>query len=121
MTCIDPGHRYLLATLDGDGSPIPLDFVKREGEKYPGNVGSHPGTTLQEVWRASIDRLTYLDWQDPHPANKTAILHMELAIAALEDRAADRHGRGRHTVRDYCYGPQCPKCLHAGCAGQCRP
>lgn len=121
MTCIDPGHRYLLATLDGDGSPIPLDFVKREGEKYPGNIGSHPGTTLQEVWRASIDRLKYLDEQEPHMANQLAISLLELTISTLEDRAADRHGRPHGTVHDYCYGQQCPHCLHAGCAGQCRP
>jgi hypothetical protein len=50
---LDPGHRYALANLDGDGEDM-LTFVKREGMLYPGNVGSHAGTTMQEVLRALI-------------------------------------------------------------------
>jgi hypothetical protein len=59
MKVLEAGHKYELLSLDG-GEPQILTFVKREGEGYPGNVGHHPGTTLQEVLRAEIDRGMYV-------------------------------------------------------------
>lgn len=56
MKVIDPGHVYDLRSLDGEQLNR-LVFVKREGPSYPGNVGHYPGTTMQEVLRALIDRL----------------------------------------------------------------
>jgi hypothetical protein len=120
MIVSDPGHIYMLSALDG-GSPQTLTFVKREGDKYPGNVGHYPGTTLQEVLRACINRIEYLDSQIKSPANFIAIQALKLAIVCFEDRAADRHGRHRNKPHDSVYGPQCPKCLHVGCKGQCHP
>jgi hypothetical protein len=118
MRVDDPGHRYTLGVLDGR-TPEVLRFVKRYGPKFPGNTSSYSGTTLQEVWRASIDRLKYLNNQDPSEYNDVAIAAVEKAIAALEDRAADRHGRPHNTVEESCYGKQCQKCLHVGCDGKC--
>lgn len=119
MRVLDPGHSYELASLDG-GEPIKLEFVKREGEMYPGNVGHHPGTTLQEVWRATIDRLKYLNGQIPDESDDIAIHYLEMAILCLENRAAIRHGRPIHFSADVAaYGIQCPKCLHVGCSGLC--
>lgn len=122
MNVLEPGHIYALSVLDGKPGEIEiLCHAKRIGAKYPGNKEpSHPGTTLQEVWRANLDRLRYLDKQEPSPYNLTAIYHIEQAIAALEDRAADRHGRTHNTVEESCYGLQCRKCLHVGCGGECR-
>lgn len=62
MKVIDPGHHYGLAVLDGEpnGSESLL-FVKRQGEKYPGNTFHHHGTTLQEVLRACCERLRYVN------------------------------------------------------------
>lgn len=111
MRCVDPGHSYELSTLGGNGAPATLVFVKRSGDGYPGNIGEHPGTTLQEVWRASLDRLKYLDWQNPSTYNAVAIASIQQAISALEDRAADRHGRNHNTLEDNCRGIQCPKML----------
>lgn len=135
MKVIDPGHVYELKWLDGEPdvqsrscteecSQNRLTFVKREGAGYPGNVGHHPGTTIQEVLRALIDRVNYLDNQIPHSANQSVITKLREAIGHLEFRAAARHGRdlqpflmrmGQH-IEDL---PTCPKCLHIGCSGSC--
>lgn len=91
MRVVDPGHRYKLKMLDGDEQQE-LVFVKREGVGYPSNVGHHAGTILQEVWRASIDRLKYVDAQIAHSCNQQAIDHLRCALILLEKRAAERHG-----------------------------
>jgi hypothetical protein len=119
MKVIDPGHVFELSVLDGSGAAERLIFIKREGENYPGNTGHHSGTTLQEVWRASIARLKYLNNQIYDSANIEAISYIEAAIWVLERRAAKRHGRKAPGFDDACYGIQCPKCLHVGCKGEC--
>ncbi len=67
---IDPGHKYILLTLDGELNQT-LTFVKRcdkiiEGRltnKFPGNKGEYPGTTMQSVIRVILNRLRYLQNQ----------------------------------------------------------
>lgn len=128
MKIIDPGHVYELAWVDGhpgfgmDRRNL-LVFVKREGEKYPGNVGHHPGTQVQEVLRALIDRLKYVDAQDPHRFNSVVLDSLRNSIYLLETRAAEK--RGRHLpigllVRRIEDAPTCGKCGHVGCEGACR-
>lgn len=127
MRVIDAGHAYELRHLDGDGASV-LSFVKREGPGYPRNVGAHEGTTLQEVLRALIDRVQYLDGQIKDARNEEVIEHLRRAILSLEIRAAERHGRSLNLDRaDFMRLPAgietlpvCPKCLHIGCAGACR-
>lgn len=138
MNIIDPGHVYELAWLDGtprlhDGTfgcgqvQNQLIFVKREDDKYPGNVGHHPGTTMQEVLRVLIDRLKYVDNQLPHHANETAAQCLRMAILALEGRAAEQHSRLGDFIKRFSEAecielvPTCPKCGHIGCEGACHP
>lgn len=90
MKELDPGHVYKLNTLDGDQLNL-LTFVKREGEKYPGNVGHHSGTTTQEVCRALIARTKYVNNQEAHVANILVITYLQSCIYELESRAAYRH------------------------------
>lgn len=130
MKVIDPGHVYRLTWLDLKDPILPqedgsfadeLIFVKREGEGYPGNVGHHPGTTIQEVLRALIDRTFYLHNQIPDPHNIEVIWYLRNALLELEKRAAERHGRdfsflGQNSIE---LEPTCPKCLHIGCPGDC--
>lgn len=140
MRVIDPGHVFALAFLDGSiTSPeMPkhgvllsstLTFVKREGAGYPGNAGHHPGTNLQEVLRALISRVKYLEGQESHPNNTIIIFALRHAIWLLEQRAAERHGRsftleaaGILRIEDNSIeeAPTCPSCGHIGCAGECR-
>ena len=133
MKVIDPGHVYRLRLLDGEDRPwMPeqkLEFVKREGEGYPGNVGHHPGTTTQEVLRALIDRTIYVNKQIPCIENTRLLMLLRKAIYQLELRAATRHGRDLHwRVAGYVHGamsegietlPTCSKCNHIGCEGEC--
>lgn len=121
MQVADAGHYYLLHELDvhpdAFGCVQSLTFVKREGEGYPGNVGSHPGTTVQEVLRACINRVKYCEHQIPAPENKETILCLRSAILFLEIRAAKRHGRElkMRAGWDIENDPTCPTCGHVQC------
>jgi hypothetical protein len=121
LRVVDPGHVYRLQVLDGGEQQTEqtLTFVKREGAKYPGNVGHHPGTNLQEVLRACLDRLQYLDTQIPCAENKFAQEGIKTAIMMLESRAANRHERTRPLMSTAIYGKTCVKCGHVGCNGEC--
>lgn len=117
---IDPGHKYQLNHLDGDDWEI-LTFVKREGDKYPGNKGHYEGTNIQEVMRVLIDRLKYLNNQDFDSRNLAIIRRLRDSIWFLESRAAERHQRELNY-----YHPEhiedvevCKRCGHIGCTGQC--
>ena len=119
MKVLDPGHDYLLNTLDG-GELVRLRFVKRDRpkEKYPGNVGEHPGTNCQEVMRALIDRLLYLDWQVPCMENTRCVAALRECIILLEHRAARRHGRelSLAVLRTAFEAlPTCTTCGHVEC------
>lgn len=93
MLVLDPGHRYGLTVLDGEaGASAELTFVKREGAAYPGNVGKYPGTTIQEVLRALLDRGRYVNNQAPCLETELAIEHIRSALALLEIRAARKRG-----------------------------
>lgn len=121
MQVIDPGHAYALDELDGPEKSI-LTFVKREGEGYPGNRGHHAGTNIQEVLRALIDRVKYLDQQIPSHHNALILLHLREALFSLEMRAAGRHKRSKSfrvdvdRIETY---PTCLTCGHIGCPGSC--
>lgn len=121
MIVRDPGHDYVLQSLDGE-APQRLTFVKREGPGFPGNVGSHPGTTTQDVLRALIERAKYVNGQIADPANALVIRNLREAFWHLEERAARRHGRpwtlpiGFEGIEEL---PGCPRCGHVGCDGVC--
>lgn len=120
MKVLDPGHAYSLDSLDGDFEQV-LQFVKREGPKYPGNVGHYPGTTMQEVLRALIERATYVNNQIPCPETTLAVGLMQSALFLFESRAARRHGRVfEASIEDLVSGQnKCPLCGHVGCKQAC--
>jgi hypothetical protein len=120
MEVLDPGHRYRLDSLDGDLEQT-LTFVKREGQNYPGNVGSHPGTTTQEVLRALVKRAEYVNGQAPCAETQAACELMKAALYLLEVRAARRHGRhlDRPLAAVVAGAGKCKRCGHVGCTGSC--
>jgi hypothetical protein len=90
---LDPGHIFDLHILDAPpNKSFLLHFVKRQGEKYPGNKNSFPGTTSQEVIRALIARQKYVDQQIHFPHNDTIIRALRSALITLEARAAEAAG-----------------------------
>lgn len=120
MKILDAGHQFELDSLDG-GEPQVLVFVKREGEKFPFNKGSHPGTNMQEVVRALHSRLVYLNQQKPCWQTQMCITLCELLLYFLEERAAENHGRtlALTTLQTLISGTTCKKCGHIGCEGVC--
>jgi hypothetical protein len=123
MRAIDAGHEYELESYDGT-QPNRLVFMKREGEGYPFNVGHHAGTNCQEVLRALIDRVKYLQKQIPCDENLGLLTHLRGALFCLEYRAARRHGRVLHIpsesaleVEDYAVHRLCG---HIQCDGNCK-
>jgi hypothetical protein len=116
MKVLDPGHKYELDRLDGFGKEI-LTFVKREGALYPGNVGHYEGTNLQEVIRALIDRIKYLDGQIHDDMNSIAVSALRNALFCLESRAAARHGRKLSFLDPIELAAVCELCGHIGCSG----
>lgn len=117
---VDPGHRYELTSLDGDFHQE-LTFVKREGDKFPGNKGHHPGTTMQSVIRCLIDRMRYLDRQTRimrswSVENKIIIFYLKSCLWLLEARAARRHKKAYfHGLLFAEKKIMCPHCGHTVC------
>lgn len=117
MEVLDPGHRYLLASFDG-GEPAPLTFVKRNNppEKYPGNHDAYPGTSIQEVLRALINRSLYVNNQFPCPETTLTIRLMRQSLKLLEARHARLHGGVLPAVPEAIeVVPVCPACGHIRC------
>jgi hypothetical protein len=120
MRVLDAGHYYELASLDGNSGVQRIQFVKREGLKFPGNVGHNPGTTSQEVLRVLIDRGFYVNHQIPCWQTRAVIYLGGLMIWLLEHRAAKRHKRKPPGFYAATFGEACVECGHVGCEGGCR-
>jgi hypothetical protein len=120
-----PGHSYYLHTLDsitrelGGRYEQILVFVMRTGPKYPGNPCHFAGTNLQEVFRACLDRVWYLDKQQPCWQNKPIKWGLSLFIWLLEWRAARKHKRAIPGIHNSIFGKFCLECGHVGCKGEC--
>lgn len=115
MKVLDQGHHYELDSFDG-GKPQYIRFMKRIGEKYPHNIGpAYPGTNCQDVLRALIDRVEYLDWQIPHLQNEVILGALRDALTAFEVRAAERHGRELFLSTIIEHEPTCRRCGHISC------
>lgn len=118
MRIIDPGHRYHLNILDGiNNETHVLQFVKRIGEHYPGNEYPNPGTTIQEVLRACIDRLYYVNNQIRCPESEAAIYNLRMAIWELEVRAkrVKKKTLNLTTIKEIETIPTCITCGHIMC------
>lgn len=119
MKVIDKGHVYSLLSLDGKYYQI-LRFVKRHDPvrpwRFPGNTNSHPGTTLQSVIRALIERVRYLQGQLWCFENAVILIALRTCLWLLEFRAARRHGgfyfKGLRFAET---APMCPICGHTIC------
>ncbi|MBY3543703.1 hypothetical protein HFN71_28895 [Rhizobium laguerreae] len=96
MNSIYPGHKYQLSNLDGDGVQT-LQFVQRAPLHEP-----QQGVTNQEVIRAIIDRVKFLDGEVPWEGNALIIYHLRMAIALHEARAVFRHIEKHDFAIEFC-------------------
>lgn len=120
MRVLDQGHLYELAELDGGeiNSFSSLRFVKRVGDRFPGNVSpAYAGTTMQEVLRALIDRAEYVNRQIPCAETEASIALMEAALLLMEIRAKRVKGKNLDvaTVDSVVHAATCPHCQHVLC------
>lgn len=99
MRIKDSGHKYELAQysstpgVESHRVPDVLRFMKRIGDRYPGNSGSgYSGTNCQEVLRALMDRCKYLNNQIPCEETEQIITQLRLSLYCFEVRAAREHG-----------------------------
>lgn len=90
MRVVEPGHIYELAHLDGEGTST-LTFVSRAPLHEP-----HEGVVNQEVLRALIDRVHFLNEEVPWEGNAEIIKHLRMALALHEARAFLRHVEKGH-------------------------
>ena len=122
MKVIDDGHDYLLDSYDG-GEPVRLTFVKRNDppEKYPGNKNAYPGTIMQEVLRALIERCLYVIEQEPNIETELTLACFEQALLLLEVRANRKHGRfiEMSSPGELYRAVPCKMCGHLQCVGDC--
>jgi len=84
---LDPGHRYELQGNKGGRSKV-LEFFK-DAEI---NGDGYDGTTIQEVLRALIERVLFLDAQVSGGGTLSFVGVWRTQILELEVRAAGRHG-----------------------------
>jgi hypothetical protein len=120
MKTIDSGHIYEIAVYDQHSGTLYqlIQFMKRVGDKYPGNEDAYPGTNCQEVLRVLIDRIKYLNNQIPDYKNSTIVYHLREALRLFEVRAAERHGRTLQPFDGYIEDQlTCPTCGHIQCSG----
>lgn len=97
MNAVVPGHLYNLENADpGEaGSPTvqTLAFIRKESVDGVFKTVAN-GTTNEEVLRALIDRLQFLQAKATCRENALAITKLEEALMWLERRTADRKARG---------------------------
>lgn len=89
MEVIESGHIYGLRKLDHrDGEPdCVLVFVNRN---VSGQQHVHGGTTNQEVLRALISRMKFLESERHWHGNEEIIYHLQRALLLHEIRALER-------------------------------
>lgn len=86
MIVADQGHNYILDDNNRSTKTCSLIFFKDakiNGEGYS-------GTTNQEVLRALIDRVKFLDNQVPSEFNLKILHHLRMALILHEQRHLDR-------------------------------
>lgn len=116
MRIIDPGHIFELDHLDGLGKTI-LDFVKRVGEKFPGNKNPHEGVISQDVLRALISRTEHIQERCYWPENELIRQNYLQNLWLLESRAKRTRGEFLHTdINQIHLIIACPRCGHVECS-----
>lgn len=87
MKIIDPGHCYALQDNKQETHTNGLQFFK---DGNINNCEDQPGTTNQETLRALIDRVWFLNEQEPNPINHKIVKHLRMALVLHEIRHLER-------------------------------
>ena len=121
MKAVEPGHVYRLDHLESSGQlslvfarqepdDSDLTFIRRNSAAIT-HPSEHPGTNVQEVLRALIDRSQFLDSVVPCAETEDAIYYLRMAFFCYEarawrrkqqklNRAAPQHNEGKERYDD---------------------
>ena len=100
MKVLDQGHRYELANLKSHGSQ-PISFFKDPDI----NGDGYPGCSCQEVIRVLIDRVDFLDGQQPAPENEEILSSLRRALMMFEVRALRKAIESGEPIENIPVGP----------------
>lgn len=117
MRILDAGHRYEADGFDG-GGPQYIQFFKRVGPKFPFNAGTPlGGTNCQEILRILIDRVDYLQRQNPCAESEAISALLKTALMLFETRAARRRDQTLvlADLMACVRGATCSECGHINC------
>lgn len=121
MKVLDPGHLYRIAVFDGtDGETAERRYVKRIGDKFPGNEPPpYAGTIMQEELRVLIDRAEYVYGQTPCAETDAGISLMKAALVLFEIRAKRVRGESlaAKNMDAIVHAEICSTCGHVFCGG----
>ena len=107
MKIIKPGHIYELNKLDdkydesSGGKTHTLKFV----ERHPNGAPFRAGVTNQEVLRAVIDRVKFMEHQRPWHGNPRILWHLRQALVMHECRQLERMVDKLKSVEDILVDP----------------
>ena len=87
MDVIDKGHRYSLKK-NGKNENCRNELVFYKDADI--NSDGYDGTTNQEVIRALIDRIKFLNKQKPCEYNREIVYHLRMALVLHEKRHLNR-------------------------------
>jgi len=95
MEIIKVGHSYGLKDFESGEHIQEIHFIYKKpvADGSTEMVTVNPGTTNEEVLEVLLDRMEHLNKKFPDKWNYQAILHMRLALEALETRTAERKKR----------------------------
>ena len=85
MTVLTPGHKYLLSNIKLDNKDVNCNILKFYHEKGK-TQEERVGTSNQEVIRALIDRVKFMEEELHHSFNQEIIFHLRKALALHEAR-----------------------------------
>lgn len=96
MKVITVGHKYELPSFE-NGTPQTIQFIEKTqvttGPDHTKLETVNDGTTNEEVLKALIDRLQYLNGKFPCRENAIVITKLEESLMWLNKRTADRLAR----------------------------
>jgi hypothetical protein len=109
---IEPGHVYSVANVDGPGEQT-IRFVRRRDEHAKLLEESEEGILSQELLRVLIDRVRYLNDEDPCAEDVEIIVRLRESLRLFETRASRRTIEKMPMVE---MADACPICHHLLCA-----
>lgn len=83
---VEPGHIYAVKNRDDNSEQI-IKFIRSD---LPGQAGSHDGILCQDLLRILMDRVHFLNKQQPCQENQDIYVRLREVLILFETRAMKR-------------------------------